>query len=101
MPKFLTRDDFVRAGACGEGIESFCRENGLESHTAIAQELLIRMAPNSDYVLKVLMLVGDGNGNGYGYGYGYGYGDGYGNGYGYGNGNGYGYGDGDGDGYRN
>jgi hypothetical protein len=101
MAKYLTYCDVVRAGACIDGVISWCKENGNKFFLKISDAVKLK----NEWIDRTLGLNGYGNryGNGYGYGngdgdgYGYGYGNGNGDGYGYGNG--YGYGDGYGNGY--
>jgi hypothetical protein len=97
--KLYTRDDFIRLGACADGVKEFADEH-FPDETAVTAKQILECAyyvPETRYIKNIVGLSGYGDGDGYGYGDGDGYG--YGDGYGDGDGDGYGDGDGDGDGY--
>jgi hypothetical protein len=70
---WVTRDDFIRAGACQDGVEMFCDEHSLGDLSAINPALLLQIASISDgdakrWIFRVLELYGLGYGKAYGYG---------------------------------
>jgi hypothetical protein len=70
---WVTRDDFIRAGACQDGVEEFCDEHSLGDLSAINPALLLQIASISDgevkrWIFTVLELYGLGYGKAYGYG---------------------------------
>ena len=95
MTEYLTVDDFIRTGACEDGVHEW-RDEHMPLMTAATAEELLAAGAGLECVSRASGRSGYGDGSGSGSGYGYGSGSGYGYGSGYGSGSGSGYGDGNG-----
>ena len=84
----ITAEDVIRAGACADGVHSWCDEHIGDRRAVTSDEALAVAGAERVRILYAAGLDGDGCGYGYGRSYGYGDGDGYGDGYGRGYGNG-------------